>query len=140
MSSAPEKMKSRAEKLKALKCQLNFREKVLEQSVPKEYFFMSNNRKKLSVDEVVANLSALISPLHSHRLAAVSPFTDTQESLSGRRIRHNGDGSEQLFYDKILSLVLGTIDWFNVLYDGEDLVVSINLLIDIERGDLNFVD
>ena len=33
------------------------------------------------------------------------------------------------------SLVPGTIDWFNVLYDGKDLVVSINLLTDIERGD-----
>ena len=43
------------------------------------------------------------------------------------------------YYGKILSLVPGTIDWFNILYDGEDLVVSINL-IDIERGDLNFVD
>ena len=37
-----------------------------------------------------------------------------------------------------MQLSIGTIDWFNILYDGEDLVVSINLLI--ERGDLNFVD
>ena len=105
---------------------------------------MSQNRKKLSVDEVVANLLVLISPLHSQRLAPVSPFTATQESLIGRCISHKwklSDGSEQLYYGKILSLVPGTIDWFNVLYyDGEDLVVSINLLTDIERGDLNFVD
>ena len=39
VSSALEKMKSSAEKLKALKCQLNFRKKVLEQSGPKELFF-----------------------------------------------------------------------------------------------------
>ena len=39
MSSALEKMKSGAEKLKALKCQLNFHKKVLEQSGPKELFF-----------------------------------------------------------------------------------------------------
>ena len=145
VSSAMEKMKSSAEKLKALKCQLNFRKKVLEQSGPKELFFMSKNRKKLGVDEVVANLLVLISPLHSQRLAPVSPFTATQESLIGRHIIlcHKwklSDGSEQLYYGKILSFVPGTIDWFNVLCDGEDLVVSINLLIDIERGDLNFVD
>ena len=143
VSSALEKMKFSAEKLKALKCQLNFCKKVLEQSGPKELFFMSKNRKKLSVDEVAANLLVLISSLHSQRLAPISPFTATQESLIGRRISHKwklSDGSEQLYYGKILSLVPGTIDWFNVLYNGEDLVVSINLLTDIERGDLNFVD
>ena len=143
VSSALEKMTFSAEKLKALKCQLNFRKKVLEQSGPKELFFMSKNRKKLSVDEVAANLLVLISSLHSQRLAPISPFTATQESLIGRHICHKwklSDGSKQLYYGKILSLVPGTIDWFNVLYDGEDLVVSINLLTDIERGDLNFVD
>ena len=143
VTSALEKLKSTTEKLKALKCQLDFRKKVLEQSGPKELFFMSKNRKKLSVDEVVANLLMLISPSCSQRLAPVSPFTATQESLIGRRICHKwklSDGSEQVYYGKILSLVPGTIDWFNVLYDGEDLVVSINLLIDIENGDLNFVD
>ena len=84
----------------------------------------------------------LIAPLHSQSLAPVSPFTAIQESLIGRRIRHKwklSDGSEQLYYGKILSLVPGTRDWFNVSYDGKDLVVSINF-IDIERGDLNFVD
>ena len=49
-------------KLKALKCQLDFRKIVLDQSGPRELFFMSKNRKKLSVDEVVCNLLSLISP------------------------------------------------------------------------------
>ncbi len=35
-------------------------------------------------------------------------------------------------------IVPGTTDWFN--YDGEDTVLSLNLFIDIERGDLNFVE
>ena len=85
MTSALEKLKSTTEKLKALKCQLDFRKKVLEQSGPKELFFMSKNRKKLTVDEVVANLLMLISPSCSQRLAPVSPFTATQESLIERR-------------------------------------------------------
>ena len=50
------------------------------------------------------------------------------------------DGSEYLYYGKILSSVPGTTDWFNVIYDGEDTVLSLNLFIDIERGNLNFVD
>ena len=88
MSSALEKMSSNIEKLKTLKCQLDFRKKVLEQSGPKELFFMSKNRKKLSVDQVVTNLLVLISPVHSQKSAPVSPFTATQESLIGRRICH----------------------------------------------------
>lgn len=65
-----------------------------------------------------------------------------QESLIGKRIRHrwrDSDGSEQWYYGEILSLVPGTEDWFNVTYDGEDQVLSLNLLLDIEKGDLEFV-
>ena len=37
-------------------------------------------------------------------------------------------------------LVPGTDDWYNVQYDNEDQVLSLNLLLDIEQGDLEFVD
>lgn len=140
VTSALEKMRSNTEKLKALKCQLDFCKKVLEQSGPRELFFMS---KKLTVDEVMGNLLSLISPSHTSMSTPSSPFIATQESLIGRRICHKWrepDGSEHLYYGKILSLVPGTTDWFNVIYDGEDTVLSLNLFIDIERGDLNFVD
>ena len=79
-------LRSKAEKLKALKCQLDFRKKVLEQNGPRELFFMSKNRKKLTVDEVVNNLVTLISPLS--RLNPSTPFVATQESLIGKRICH----------------------------------------------------
>ena len=42
---------------------------------------------------------------------------------------------EQFFLD-----VPGTDDWYNVQYDNEDQVLSLNLLFDIEQGDLEFVD
>ena len=58
VTSALEKMRSNTQKLKALKCQLDFRKKVLEQSGPRELFFMSKNKKKLTVDEfIVTNFS-----------------------------------------------------------------------------------
>ena len=117
--------------------------KVLEQSGPRELFFMSKNKKKLTVDEVMGNLLSLISLSHTSMSTPSSPFIATQESLIGRRICHKWrepDGSEHLYYGKILSLVPGTTDWFNVIYDGEDTVLSLNLFIDIERGDINFVD
>ena len=40
----------------------------------------------------------------------------------------------------MLSLVQTTDDWYNVQYDNEDKVLSLNLLLDIEQGDLEFVD
>ena len=144
VTSALGKIKSTTEKLKALKCQLDFRKKVLEQSGPKEVFYMTKNRRKLTVDEVMGNLLSLISPSHRPPVSSSpSPFVATQESLVGRRICHKwreSDGSEHLYYGKILSIVPGTTDWFNVIYDGEDIVLSLNLFIDIKRGDLDFVD
>ena len=120
VTSGLDKLSSTSEKLKALKCQLDFRKKVLEQAGPKEVFFMTKNRKKLTVDEVASNLSALFSPAH-RPVVSSSPFIATQESLVGRRICHRwreSDGAEHLYYGKILSIVPGTTDWFNVIYDG----------------------
>ena len=89
---------------------------------------MSKNRRKLTVDVVIGNLLSLISP--SHRLPVTcspSPLVATQESLVGKCICHKwreSDGSESLYYGKILSIVPGTTDWFNVIYDSEDSFIS----------------
>ncbi len=48
-------------------------------------------------------------------------------------------GLEQWYYGRILSLVPGTDEWLNVSNDGESEVLSLNLLLDIENGDLEFV-
>ena len=50
------------------------------------------------------------------------------------------DGEEQWYSGTILDVVPGTDDWYNVQYDNEDQVLSLNLLLDIEQGDLEFVD
>ena len=65
-----------------------------------------------------------------------------QESLVGRRIRHrwcNPDGTEQWYTGRILSVVPGTTEWFNVQYDGEQEVLSLNLYTDIDNGDLDII-
>ena len=51
----------------------------------------------------------------------------------------NVDGSEQWYFGPILDAVPGTDDWYNVQYDNEDQILSLNLLLDIEQGDLEFV-
>ena len=144
IKSSLAKLTTVSEKLKALKLQLDFRKKVLEQNGPKEVFYMTRHKKKLTVEEVVQNLLTLLSAATNHTSnRTVSPFIASQESLVGRRISHKWkgtDGYEQLYYGTILSLVPGTTDWFNVIYDGEDTVLSLSLFTDIEKGDLNFID
>ena len=55
------KCKSNTSKLKALKAQLDFRKKVLEQEYNDQYVFcLSKNKRKLSVDEVCSNLEKLL--------------------------------------------------------------------------------
>ena len=50
------------------------------------------------------------------------------------------DGEEQWYSGMILDVVPGTDDWYNVQYDKENQVLSLNLLLDIKQGDLEFVD
>ena len=98
----------------------------------KSIFHLSKNKKKLSVEEVCSNLHKLFLP----------PSSEDQEGLIGRRIKHRWivDGEEQWYFGTILDVDPGTDDWYNVQYDNEDQVLSLNLLLDIEQGDLEFVD
>ena len=112
-----------------MKVQLDFRQKVLEQcSADKSIFHLSKNFKKLSVEEVCSNLHKLFLP----------PSKD-QEGLISQRIKHRWmvDGEEQWYSGMILDVVP---DWYNVQYDNENQVLSLNLLLDIKQGDLEFVD
>ena len=62
-----------------------------------------------------------------------------QESLVGKKRRRrwcNPDGTEQWYTGRILSVVPGTTEWFNVQYDGEQ---ELNLYTDIDNGDLDII-
>ena len=98
------------------------------------------------VDKVVSNLLTLLTSFSStspsQETSHPDLFTASQETLVGKRICHrwkDSDGVEQWCYGNILSLVPGTNDWFNVQYDGEDVILSLNLFQDIEKGNLNIV-
>lgn len=126
------KLKSKTSKLQALKAQLDFRKKVLEQGhIDNHIFCLSKSKQKLSVDEVCSNLYQLLCP----------PSPNDQEGLIGRRIRHKWivDGAEKWYDGTILDIVPGSSDWYNVKYDGEDQAISLNLVVDIEKGDLEFI-
>ena len=65
------------------------------------------------------------------------------ESLIGKQIFHKWqdvDSKEKWYKGQVLSLVPGTTDWYNVKYDGEDEILSLNLLVDIDKGDLEILN
>jgi len=49
------------------------------------------------------------------------------------------EGSEHWYLGTILDIVPCTDDWYNVKYDDEEQVLSLNLKVDIDKGDLEFV-
>jgi len=70
-------------------------------------------------------------------LFSCSTYRDL-EGLVGKRVRHKwkDDDDERWYFGTVLDLVPGTKDWYNIKYDKEDDTLSLNLLLDIERGDL----
>ena len=132
-------IKTKKDKVKALKVQLDFRKKVLEQShSDKDIFFITKQSKQLPVEVIYENLCKLLS---SAQLVITPGTLSTNcQSLIGKEIHHrwkDQDGEERWYKGKVLSLVPGTTEWFNVKYDGEDDILTLNLLLDIEKGDLD---
>jgi len=134
------KQKSKAGKLKALKIQLNFRKQVLNQKSyhDKELFLFSKNRQQYSVDKLIENLCRLI----CEEEPVQGQANEVQESLVGKSIKHkwrDENGIEQWYFGEVLSKVAGTDEWYNVQYEGEDDIMTINLHEDIDLGDLEVV-
>ena len=64
------------------------------------------------------------------------------ESLIGKQIFHRWkdvDGKEKWYKGQVLNLIPGTTDWYNVKYDGDE-ILSLNLLFDIDKGDLEILN
>lgn len=137
-------MKTKKGRIQALRCQLDFRRKVLLQSYrDKTVFQLSHKGKVFTPEEMARNLCLLLSsqpssqqeitPHHREKHSGIA-----SELLIGKTIKHlwKVDDSEVWFTGKVLSRVPGTEDWFNIIYDGEDQVVSLNITEDISKGDL----
>ena len=64
------------------------------------------------------------------------------QSLIGREIYHkwkDEDEEERWYKGRVLSLVPGTTEWYSVKYDGQYDILTLNLLLDIEKGDLDVI-
>ena len=134
------KERSKTAKLRALKVQFNFRKQVLDQRSyrHKELFLFSKNGQQYTVEELMDNLAKLI-----NEEEAVSGLANkVRESLVGKTIKHrwrDESGVEQWYFGEVLSKVAGTDEWYNVQYEGEDDVLTLNLHEEIDLGDLEVV-
>ena len=134
------KLKTKKDKVKALKVQLDFRKKVLEQfHSEKDIFFVTKQSKQLPIQVIRDNLCKLLNCTQS---VVPSSTAATCQSLIGKEILHkweDEDGQERWYKGRVLSLVPGTTDWFNIKYDGEEDILTLNLLFDIEKGDVDIL-
>ncbi len=98
------RFKSKSSKLKALKVQLDFLKKILEQSHPsKTIFQLSHQGKKYTVEEMTHKLCQLLPASCQSKRHASCPV-----DLSGKRIQHRWivDGENEWFTGTIIGKVM----------------------------------
>ena len=136
-------LKTKKAKIQALRCQLDFRRKVLQQThTDKTVFQLSHKGTPFSPDDMARNLCLL---LHSAQPADTvghpSVHQETAVDLVGKTIKHlwKVDDLDVWYIGQVLSVVPGTQDWFNIKYDGEEQVVTLNINEDIRKGEIVFL-
>ena len=135
--SGLDKVKSKKAKLEALKLQINFRRKVLNQShADKVMFQFSHNRRAFSVEELTQNLLQLL-PSDLNCGLTVDKIRADPEVLIYRRIEHlfDCDGVNIWYKGTVLAYDKDTEE-FKVAYDNEDEAYCFSLLQDLENNEL----
>ena len=144
-----EQIKGVGEKSDALKAQLRFREKILEQPADPKLFRFSekegNRRRNLKWTELNFNCLALI------RLACESPTSPDELSkasyLVGRKIihklvekedEHDEDevGVEKEYSAMVISIVPGYPAWYNIKYDSCDSIYVEKVQEEMKKGNI----
>ena len=136
-----EQIKTKTERLHALKAQLRFRQHILQQEADVKLFRHSekslngNNRQDLSIEELTSNLLSLIKDATKQPEPTKTPF------LVGKHVRHFfGDGDERKpSTGRVISTVPGFSMWFNIKYEEDEAIYTYKLLEDYEQGDLEII-
>ena len=143
-----EAVSKKADKLKVLKMQIKFRQKVLGQSHSDSSLFkFSHGGKPHSVDQLKQNLCQLLMvavdqdcTMHTNQRDSTLALEDVllqPELLVGRRVKHRFEVDNELiwFNGSVLQMNSETNE-FQIAYDGEDDVCWFPLLDDARSGDL----
>ena len=143
VNKALECIHTKTAKVKALKLQLNFRQKVLGQTHSDKCLFkFSHNGKQYSVEQLKSNLCKILEDQENHSSSCENILTDTSivkqillqpQLLVGKRIkqRFNEDGKLVWYEGTVLSM--SETREYEVIYDEDD-IYCFSLLND--NGDL----
>ena len=143
-------MSRKTEKIKALKLQINFRHKVLDQShADNSIFKFSCNRKQHSIDQLKQNLYKLLpqdvdenthEPCNPSSLKpSLNELIQCPQLLIGQRIRHRFLVNGNLVWYKGTVISMKSTTEFEVSYDDEDDSSIFPLLEDIKSGDIMII-
>ena len=128
-----DQLNTKKAKLGALKLQINFRKKVLNQSHDdKQVFQFSHDRRALSVEQLAQNLIKLLPSSEQQCEFSVDQICADPELLLYHRIEHlfDCDGTEVWYKGTVLAYDSDKNE-FRVAYDNEDEVYSFPLLQDL---------
>lgn len=136
-------IKSKKAKLDALKSQITFRRKVLDQTcAEKEVFQFSSNHQAFSIEKLTENLLKLFPTSGETSNAPISDLSSETlrkdpELLIYRRIKHLFDCDDnEVWYEGTVLGYNDETEEYTIAYDKEDSVYEFNLLEDLDCGDL----
>ena len=143
VDSSLEEIDTIKEKVRALKSQLHFRQKMLEQepSVKSLYFFttldeITKKRRNLTVAELSFNLKVLLNE-------AVHRSVPEEEScpalLVVKHVTHHfsTEGVQRSYAGLVISRVPGHPEFYNIKYDDDPNIYTYKLMEDYINGDLH---
>ena len=103
-------LKTKREKVKALKTQLDFHKKVLEQAHPdKNVFFITRHSRPLSITKMSNNLGRLLSSSQTQSSPISPSVTLDCESLIGKEINHRWKSEGGVEQWLLLELLTGSM-------------------------------
>ena len=119
-------MKSETQKCKALKAQLRFRKKVLEQHYPDDSIFNFSSKEKGNFNSQLLHRNLLKLIHEAKSCPTPTSSTTTTTTLADRNIEHNfkeADGSIKAYKGRVIAQVPGFSEWYNVVYTEEPGIV-----------------
>ena len=133
------------EKVKALQAQLRFRNKVLNQSHEDKKVFTfsekdtSGKYKKHSIEKLTGNLLKLVRAALDGTSKSSEHGNATCPLLVGKRVSHLFQDNGGLFTGRVISVVPGFPEWYNIKYDGDDAIYSYRLQDEYRAEDLKIL-
>lgn len=144
VNKALDSIHTKTAKVKALKLQFNFRQKVLGQTHPdKSLFKFSHNGKQYSVEQLKSNLCKILEDQGNHTSSCENVLTDIvkrilsqPELLVGKKIKQRFSEDGKLVWYEGIVLSISKTREYEVVYDEDDDIYCFPLLDDIKNGDL----